>query len=99
MIENVINELDFKNKALIHELKVQEEINLKLKEMYKKAIESLKFYADSDSWGHESSISATYSVIGKEDLGNGDFQLSDIVDDERVGGRLARETLKELGEL
>lgn len=54
---------------------------------------ALNFYADSDNWWHISQNEATYSVIAKEDLGCGDFQLSELVDDDRVGGIRARQAL------
>lgn len=60
-------------------------------ERYRKALE---FYADADNWGHISPHEATYSVIDKVDLGKGEFMLNEMTDDDRVGGRKAREVLK-----
>lgn len=61
--------------------------------------EALKFYAHSDNWNHINTKTATYAIINEQDLGDGSFQFNDITDDERVGGKLARQTLKKIGEL
>ena len=66
---------------------------------YKKALEALKFYGDADNYGHVNAQSLKYIVLNEDDMGNGEFQLNSITDDEGVGGKLARQTLKELGEL
>lgn len=66
---------------------------------YEKAVEALKFYGDSDNYGHVSAESLKYIVLNENDMGKGEFQLSERVDDDRVGGKLARQTLKELGEV
>lgn len=60
-----------------------------------KAVEALRFYADGDSWGHESPSSTSYSVIDKEDMGIGEFNLNELTDDDRVGGLRARKFLEE----
>jgi hypothetical protein len=72
------------------------EIEEKIKELeaqLKKAEDVIEFYADGDNWGHINADTAVYSVI-QNDLGVGDFDLNDIVDDDGVGGLLAREYFK-----
>jgi hypothetical protein len=61
-----------------------------LHKQIEEAREIVDFYADADSWGHESPASTTYSVIDRDDLGDGSFQFNEITDDERVGGKRAR---------
>ena len=60
-----------------------------------KAVKVIEFYADGDSWGHESPSSTSYSVIDKEDMGIGEFNLNELTDDDRVGGLRARKFLEE----
>lgn len=67
-----------------------------MQEREKALVEALEFYADSNYWGHVSPEEATYSTIDKIDLGKGDFMLNEMVDDERVGGRRAREALSKI---
>jgi hypothetical protein len=55
---------------------------------------ALGFYADSDNWGHTDPGCATYDRIDKNDFGTGEFQISECTDDERVGGKLARQVLQ-----
>lgn len=70
----------------------------KLQEQNKILKEALEFYADGDNYGHISPEVATYSVIDNCDLGVGDFMLNETVDDERVGGKRAREALAKVEE-
>lgn len=58
-------------------------------------IKALEFYASADNWNHISPTEATYSVISKEDLGAGEFKFTEDVDDERVGGKTARQAIAE----
>lgn len=74
------------------------ELNKKLQEQHKIMKEALEFYADGDNYGHISPEVATYSVIDNCDLGVGDFMLNETVDDERVGGKRAREALAKVTE-
>ena len=55
--------------------------------------ETLKFYADGDNWEHVAPDKVDYRVIEKSDFGTGEFQLTELTDDEWVGGRRAREVL------
>lgn len=66
---------------------------------YKKAVEALKFYGDADNYGHVNAQSLKYIVLNEDDMGDGEFLFNSITDDKGVGGKLARQTLKELGEL
>lgn len=59
----------------------------------KELIETLKFYADGDNWGHIAPDKVDYRVIEESDFGIGEFQLTELTDDEWVGGRRAREVL------
>lgn len=68
-----------------------EELEVKLES----AREVIGFYASSDNWNHVSQKEATYSVIDKEDLGVGEFQLNSMTDDDRVGGLKARKWTEE----
>ena len=65
----------------------------KLKAQLEKAEKVLDFYSDCGKWGHISYDKADYVVI-LNDSGVGDFQINDITDDDRVGGRRAREYFK-----
>lgn len=78
--------------------KVECELNKELQEKNKIMLEALEFYADGDNYGHINPEIATYSVIDNCDLGVGDFMLNETVDDERVGGRRAREALAKVEE-
>jgi len=69
---------------------LQQELQ-KTREQLEKAENVIEFYADGDNYGHISPEIATYSVIDASDLGAGDFMLNDSVDDERVGGKRARQ--------
>ena len=60
-------------------------------------IEALKFYASGDYWNHTHPGSTTYSVVDEEDLGDGSFQLNEHTDDDKVGGKKAREALSTIG--
>ena len=60
-------------------------------------IEALKFYASGDYWSHAQPGSTTYSVVDEEDLGDGSFQLNEHTDDDKVGGKKAREALSTFG--
>lgn len=67
-----------------------------LEERLKIADAALEFYADGYNWEHIAPDKVDYRVINKSDFGIGDFKLSDITDDEWVGGRTAREALKKI---
>ncbi len=60
-------------------------------------IEALKFYASGDHWHHTHPGSTTYSVVDGQDLGDGSFQLNEHTDDDKVGGKKAREALSTIG--
>lgn len=66
---------------------------------YEKALEALKFYGDADNYGHVNAQSLKYIVLNEDDMGDGEFLFNSITDDKGVGGKLARKTLKELGEI
>ena len=66
----------------------------KLKAQLEKAESVIDFYSDSDNWEHKSPAQADYVVI-LDDSGTGEFQLNHMTDDDRVGGRRAREYFKE----
>jgi len=68
----------------------------KSREVLRKACE---FYASSDQWNCTKEQLTTYNTIDKDDLGIGDFQFACDVDDDRVGGKKAREALKADDEL
>ena len=70
------------------------EENIELKAQLEMAEKVLDFYSDCGNWGHISYDKADYVVI-LNDSGVGDFQINDITDDDRVGGRRAREYFKE----
>ena len=67
----------------------------KLKVQLEKCEAVIDFYSDSDNWGHKSPVQADYVVI-LDDSGTGEFQLNHMTDDDRVGGRRAREYFKEI---
>ena len=67
----------------------------KLKAQLEKCEAVIDFYSDSDNWGHKSPVQADYVVI-LDDSGTGEFQLNHMTDDDRVGGRRAREYFKEI---
>ena len=70
----------------------------KLKAQLEKAEAVIEFYSDSDNWEHKSPVQADYVVI-LDDSGTGEFQLNHMTDDDRVGGRRAREYFKEKGQV
>lgn len=78
---------------------IPSDVFLEILSNYEKALEALKFYGDADNYGHVNAQSLKYIVLNEGDMGNGEFQLNSITDDEGVGGKLARQTLKELGEI
>ena len=78
------------SKYSIKILELEQELQ-KTREQLEKAENVIEFYADGDNYGHISPEIATYSVIDASDLGAGDFMLNDSVDDERVGGKRARQ--------
>lgn len=82
---------------ILNELRKLQKSYEKVIEDNKKLIEALKYYAGADQWGHISKDDATYSVMDSDDLGIGEFQFNEIVDDKRVAGLKARQVLKELG--
>lgn len=56
--------------------------------------EALEFYADIDSWHHMTTESIKYYVVDISDIGEGEFDNGNGVDDCGVGGKRARQTLK-----
>lgn len=66
----------------------------KLQAQLEKAESVIDFYSDSDNWEHKSPVQVDYVVI-LDDSGTGEFQLNHMTDDDRVGGRRAREYFKE----
>lgn len=69
------------------------EQNFVPKAQLERAEEVIKFYSDSDNWEHKSPSQADYVVV-LDDSGTGEFQLNHMTDDDRVGGRRAREYFK-----
>lgn len=63
----------------------------KSREVLRKACE---FYASSDQWNCTKEKITTYDKIDDIDLGNGEFYFNYITDDDRVGGKKAREAIK-----
>ena len=67
-------------------------------ETYKRAIELLKFYADYNNWNHNEIVKTEdieqFIIKNECDFGADEYLLQD-----EVGGLLAREFLKEIGEL
>ena len=65
------------------------------------AVETLEFYAHGDNWGHIEPgthyVTNIYQCVDKTDYGEGDFTISERmnIDDSGVGGKRAREALKE----
>lgn len=73
--------------------------NTKLKKSREVLRKACEFYASSDQWNCTKEQLTTYNTIDKDDLGIGDFQFACDVDDDRVGGKKAREALKADDEL
>lgn len=71
------------------------EENKRLKAQLDRAFKVIKYYADFDQWGYLNMGSDSYSVIDKDDLGTGEFYANDSVDDSNVGGKKAREFLRD----
>lgn len=67
----------------------------KLKKQNEIMREALSFYASGDNWGHKHKDSCDYVVI-LEDQGDGEFQFNSITDDEWVGGKRARQAIKDV---
>lgn len=78
-------------KSEITKLKAE---NKKLNESRDVLRDACEFYASDQQWNCTQKQITTYDTIGKDDLGIGDFQLIEGVDDDRVGGKKAREALK-----
>lgn len=70
------------------------EENEKLKKSREVLRDACEFYASDQQWSCTQKQITTYDTIGKDDLGIGDFELIKGVDDDRVGGKKAREALK-----
>ena len=73
--------------------KLKEE-NEKLKKSREALRRAVEFYSDEQQWNCTPEKLTTYNTIGKDDLGIGDFHLTKDVDDDRVGGKKAREAIK-----
>lgn len=67
----------------------------KLKKQNEIMREALSFYASGNNWHHKHKDSCDYVVI-VDDQGDGEFQFNSITDDEWVGGKRARQAIKEL---
>lgn len=74
-------------------LELEKEIT-KLKKSREVLMKACEFYASSDQWNCTKEQLTTYNTIDKDDLGIGDFQFACDVDDDRVGGKKAREALE-----
>lgn len=65
------------------------------------AVEALEFYAHADNWTHIEPgthyVTNIYQCVDKTDYGEGDFTISERmnIDDSGVGGKRARQALKE----
>ena len=72
----------------------------KLREENKRLRECIEFYANIESWNvSEKENFSEYLTIDRVDIGDGDFETKNgQCDDRGVGGKLARQTLKEIGE-
>lgn len=77
-------------------IEVEKELEA-LKQEDAKLREALEFYADIDSWHHLTTESIKYHKIDPSDIGDGDF-LKGETDDSGVGGKRAREALKQTKE-
>ena len=86
----------FENRLFIanDEITKMKEENEKLKKSHEVLRKACEFYASSDQWNCTKEQLTTYNTIDKDDLGIGDFQFTCDVDDDRVGGKKAREALK-----
>ena len=66
------------------------------------AVDALRFYADADNWNHIEAgthyVTNVYPCVDKTDYGDGDFIISERmnVDDCGVGGKKARQAIKEI---
>lgn len=97
--KEVYDKLDSININLNYEvIELKSEIT-KLKKSREVLMKACEFYASSDQWNCTKEQLTTYNTIDKDDLGIGDFQFACDVDDDRVGGKTAREALKADDEL
>ena len=71
-------------------------INKSLQAKLKLATEALEFYADIENWHSLTTESIKYHKIDIQDVGNGGFDNGYGTDDDNVGGKKAREALKEI---
>lgn len=67
----------------------------KLKKQNEIMRNALEFYADVENWHHISPDIAKYTVIANDE-GYGEFQFNSFTDDFRVGGKRARQALKDV---
>ena len=95
MIGHVVYDYERLISSKVDKIETLEQELQKTRERLEIAEKVIEFYADGDNYGHISPEIATYSVIDVSDLGAGDFMLNDSVDDERVGGKRARQYLKD----
>lgn len=86
-LENTASGLEVTRQALESEI-------IKLKKSREWLRKACEFYASSDQWNCTKEQLTTYNTIDKDDLGIGDFQFACDVDDDRVGGKKAREALE-----
>ena len=98
-----------RNRESIHviEYSALEQANAKIKNLEAKlsiAVEALEFYAHADNWNHIEPgthyVTNIYQCVDKTDYGEGDFTISERmnIDDSGVGGKRARQALKEFKE-
>lgn len=80
-------------KWVSRESELEQEIE-KLKKQNEIMRQALSFYASGNNWHHKHKDSCDYVVI-VDDQGDGEFQFNSITDDEWVGGKRARQALKD----
>lgn len=85
---------EYVHKKLLDDIEYQKKEITKLKKSREVLRKACEFYASSDQWNCTKEQLTTYNTIDKDDLGIGDFQFACDVDDDRVGGKKAREALE-----
>jgi len=84
------------NELLI--LNNSEEIQ-KLKKQNDLLMRCAEFYGEVDNWNCTELNLIKYAEISKEDIGIGEYEFTQGIDDDGVGGKLARETIKKCKEM
>jgi len=77
---------------------LQEE-NQKLKKQNDLLTRCAEFYGEVDNWNCTELNLIKYAEISKEDIGIGEYEFTQGIDDDGVGGKLARETIKKCKEM